>query len=152
MYCHKILRACLVKQDGEQCRCSVVLVAWISHCQGSILSHQTFINIRGSSRKNTICGRFTDTVLWVESDEFCQSVITQRQKEGNLANAPILDDARVIAQFCKDNSVIADRVTGGFPCQGTSCAGLRQGMKDPRTGLVSFLFECFDSVNAQGPW
>ena len=89
-------------------------------------------------------------MLWVESDEFCQSVITQRQTEGNLTNAPILDDARVIAQFCKDNSVIADGVTGGFPCQGTSCAGLRQGMKDPRTGLVSFLFECFDSVNAQG--
>ncbi len=70
--------------------------------------------------------------------------------DGCLDTAPILADASVIAEFCQKNNVQADGVTGGFPCQGTSSAGQRQGLQDPRTGLVQYLFHCFDSVNAQG--
>ena len=96
--------------------------------------------------------RFTESVLWVESNEHCQSVIRRRMEDGCLVPAPILEDASAIAEFCQTNGLQADGVTGGFPCQGTSSAGQRQGLKDPRTKLVSYLFSCFDSVNALEPW
>ena len=76
----------------------------------------------------------------------------RRMAEGHLQEAPILDDVRVIREYCEMNNVRADGVTGGFPCQGTSSAGQRQGLEDPRTALATHMFHCFDSVKAPGAW
>lgn len=63
-------------------------------------------------RHNIVCA--------VERDEFCQSILVQRQNDGSIPVFPIWDDIRTFDGKPFVGSV--DLVSGGFPCQAFSTA------------------------------
>ncbi len=69
------------------------------------------------------------TICCVEIDPFCQQVIKKHHP-----NMPIIGDVRdVTKERIKESPNI---ISGGFPCQDVSTAGLRQGInEDTRSGL-----------------
>lgn len=67
------------------------------------------------------------TVQFVERDPFCQKVLAK-----NFPGVPIHDD---ITTFDGRRYRGIELVSGGFPCQGVSQAGLRKGLSDERSGL-----------------
>ena len=97
----------------------------------------------------------------VERSAYCRDVIAARVSEGHFGkNATIHDNVETF-----ELSAVGERVsglTGGFPCQagllymssfiqssccqGNSRAGLKRGLSDPRTALVSHFFRLWDSV------
>jgi len=73
------------------------------------------------------------TVVAVEIDPYCRSVLLARQRDGFLTRFPIWDDIRTFDGRPWNGSV--DVVSGGFPCQDISIAGLRKGIDGERSGL-----------------
>ena len=73
------------------------------------------------------------TVCAVENDPYAASVLVARQNDGSLAPFPIWDDVRSFDG--RPWRGIVDVVSGGFPCQDISCAGLRAGIEGERSGL-----------------
>ena len=73
------------------------------------------------------------TVCAVEIDAYCRSVLLARQRDGMLPRFPIWDDVRTFDGRPWRGQV--DVISGGFPCQDISSAGMRQGIKGPRSGL-----------------
>jgi len=73
-------------------------------------------------------------VGYVEFNEYCQQVITQRIKDGFLDEAPIFSDVRAFVSegYAESYQGMVDVVTGGFPCQPFSVAGKQQGDQDER--------------------
>lgn len=72
-------------------------------------------------------------VCAVEINEYCQQVLSARQKDGCLPWFPIFAD---VTQF--DGHPwrgIVDVVSGGFPCQDISIAGKGAGLDGERSGL-----------------
>lgn len=67
----------------------------------------------------------TNPVAFVEKDPFCQSVLAARWPE-----CPIWSDVTTFHGTPWAGSI--DIVTGGFPCQPESLAGLRKGTEDER--------------------
>ena len=65
------------------------------------------------------------TVMFAEKDSHCQDVLRK-----HWPDVPILDDVRSV-----DDSIKADIITGGFPCQDLSVAGRRAGLAGERSGL-----------------
>ncbi len=66
--------------------------------------------------------------LWqVELDSFCRKVL-----EKHWPHATRFEDVR-----CVDETTLVpvDVICGGFPCQGNSSAGKREGLNDPRSAL-----------------
>jgi len=83
----------------------------------------------------------------VERDEFCQTVLRARQRDGFLPAFPIFDDVRAFDGRPWRGSV--DLLAGGIPCQGFSCSGLQLGEFDPRNlwpDALRILREC------RAPW
>lgn len=64
------------------------------------------------------------TIGYVESDEYCQRVITARIKDGALPVAPIFGDIRSFLSegYAASYKGLVDVVSGGFPCQPFSTA------------------------------
>lgn len=93
------------------------------------------------------------TVVHVEREAFCVSVLAARMAEGRLPDAPIWSD---LATFDgRPWRGVVDIVTGGYPCQPFSCAGRRLGTSDPRhlwphiariLGEVQPTFALFENV------
>jgi len=95
-----------------------------------------FSGIGGFSLGLEATGSF-ETVAFCEKDEFCQKVL--RKHWGDIK---IYDNIRSV-----DDGLQADVVTGGFPCQSFSQAGLQKGRADDR-----FLWnEMFDVIKQVKP-
>ena len=72
-------------------------------------------------------------VCAVEIDEYCQQVLSARQKDNCLPWFPIFAD---VTQFDgKPWRGRVDVVSGGFPCQDISAAGTGAGLDGERSGL-----------------
>lgn len=72
-----------------------------------------------------------ETVAFCEIEPFCREVLGR-----HWPGVPIYDDIRELtAERLGADGISVDAVCGGFPCQGVSEAGLRQGLQDPRSGL-----------------
>jgi DNA (cytosine-5)-methyltransferase 1 len=71
------------------------------------------------------------TVAFCEIDAFCRRVLAKHWPE-----VPCYGDVRTLtAERLQADGISVDVICGGFPCQGISEAGLRQGLSDPRSGL-----------------
>lgn len=73
------------------------------------------------------------TVAAVEIEEYPRAVLLQRQLDGILPSFPIWDDLRTFDGRPWRHEV--DIITGGFPCQDISAAGLGKGLAGERSGL-----------------
>ena len=72
-------------------------------------------------------------VCAVEINEYCQQVLSARQKDGCLPWFPIFAD---VQQFNgRPWRGIVDIISGGFPCQDISAAGKGAGITGERSGL-----------------
>jgi len=81
-----------------------------------------FSGIGGFSLGLESTGYF-ETVAFCEKDEFCKKVLQK-----HWSQLKIYDDVRSL----HDTKIQADVVTGGFPCQSFSQAGLQKGRTDDR--------------------
>ena len=86
------------------------------------------------------------TIGYVEFDNYCQSVIAQRIKDGIFDCAPIFGDIRTFAvEYASSYRGLVDIVTAGFPCQPFSIAGKRKGSDDERN-MWPATFEVIQAV------
>lgn len=94
---------------------------------------------------------WVEPLCFVEKDTFCKQVIAARVAEGHFESKkiPIYDDV----ESFQVSTLKADRIhgfMGGFPCQGVSRAGLKQGMDDSRSSLRKHFFRLFDQAMEEG--
>ena len=73
------------------------------------------------------------TVCAVERDAYAAAVLAQRQTDGHLDPFPIWSDIETFDG--RPWRGLVDVVSGGFPCQDTSCAGKGAGITGERSGL-----------------
>jgi len=74
-------------------------------------------------------------VCAVEIDEYCQQVLSARQKDGCFPWFPIFADVKTFDG--RPWRGLVDCVSGGFPCQDISPAGKGAGITGERSGLWS---------------
>ena len=83
----------------------------------------------------------------VEINEYCQQVLSARQKDGRLPWFPIFAD---VTKFDgKPWRGIVDMVSGGFPCQDISSAGKGAGITGERSGLWREMARIIGEVRPQ---
>ena len=83
-------------------------------------------------------------VCAVEWNEYCQQVLSARQKDGHLPWFPIFGD---VQQFDgKPWRGIVDVVSGGFPCQDISAAGKGVGIEGKRSGMWKHMARIIEEV------
>lgn len=68
---------------------------------------------------------FVSPLLYCDVDPYCQSVLLERMKDGDLDKAPIHND---IKNLYISEHMNPDMICGGFPCQDISTIGLRKGI------------------------
>ena len=91
-----------------------------------------FSGIGGFSLGLDRAGGF-ETVAFCEIEPYCQKVLAK-----HWPGVPIYDDVRTLtADTLARDGIGVDVICGGFPCQGISEAGLREGLQDARSGLWS---------------
>lgn len=76
-----------------------------------------------------------EPVAYCDIDERCIEVLRARMKDGTLKEAPIVCDVKTID--VDSPAFHADSIAAGFPCQGFSGLGLRKGLTDDRSSLLS---------------
>ncbi len=88
-----------------------------------------------------------EPIGYVECDDYCQRVISQRIKDGIFPEAPIFGDIKAFISdgYAKRYRGMADVITAGFPCQPFSVAGKREGADDERN-LWPQTIECIRIV------
>jgi DNA (cytosine-5)-methyltransferase 1 len=70
------------------------------------------------------------TVCYVEIEAYCCAVLVSRMSDKALDDAPIWTNLKTFDG--RPWRGIVDCITGGYPCQPFSNAGLRRGTDDPR--------------------
>lgn len=73
------------------------------------------------------------TACAVEINPYCVSVLLARQRDGVLRRFPIWNDIKTFDGRPWNGAI--DVVSGGFPCQDISPAGLRRGIDGEKSGL-----------------
>ena len=66
------------------------------------------------------------TVIYCEIEKYCQQDLSSRMNDGSLDKAPIHGDLKTLHLGSLNPSIIS----GGFPCQNISTAGLQKGISD----------------------
>jgi DNA (cytosine-5)-methyltransferase 1 len=84
----------------------------------------------GIERGLELAGFEHRTVAHVEIEAFAAANLVAKMEEGKLVPAPVWSDVKTLPAHCFSNRV--DVLTGGYPCQPFSAAGLRKGAEDQR--------------------
>jgi len=84
----------------------------------------------GIERGLSLAGFEHRTVAHVEIEAFAAANLVAKMETGQLVPAPIWSDLKTLPAHCFRDRV--DVLTGGYPCQPFSAAGLRKGTEDPR--------------------
>jgi site-specific DNA-cytosine methylase len=74
-------------------------------------------------------------VMYCDCDAAAQRVLRDAMARDHLPQAPIHDDVRTL-----ELRRHVDLITAGFPCQGFSTSGNRQGLRHDGSGLISHVF------------
>jgi DNA (cytosine-5)-methyltransferase 1 len=84
----------------------------------------------GIERGLELAGYQHRTIAHVEIEAFAAANLVAKMEEGQLVPAPVWSDLKTLPAHCFRDKV--DVLTGGYPCQPFSAAGLRKGAEDPR--------------------
>ena len=84
----------------------------------------------GIERGLELAGYQHRTIAHVEIEAFAAANLVAKMEEGKLVPAPVWSDLKTLPAHCFRERV--DVLTGGYPCQPFSAAGLRKGSEDPR--------------------
>ena len=84
----------------------------------------------GIERGLSLAGFEHRTVAYVEIEAFAIANLVAKMEAGKLVPAPVWTDLKTLPTQCFRERV--DVLTGGYPCQPFSAAGLRKGTEDPR--------------------
>ena len=84
----------------------------------------------GIERGLDLAGFAHRTVAHVEIEAFAAANLVAKMETGQLVPAPVWSDLKTLSAHCFRDRV--DVLTGGYPCQPFSAAGLRKGADDPR--------------------
>lgn len=84
----------------------------------------------GIERGLSLAGFEHRTVAHVEIEAFAAANLVAKMETGQLVPAPIWTDLKTLPALCFRERI--DVLTGGYPCQPFSAAGLRKGNEDPR--------------------
>lgn len=93
-------------------------------------------------------------ITYCEIDRYAQAVLLSKMGEGKLPIAPIWDDVRTLNRLVitghapgqHDDGEYVDIITGGFPCQDISSAGLGRGLEGERSGLFFEILRLTDEL------
>lgn len=82
--------------------------------------------------------KYCKSVVYVEIEPYCQSIILNRMEEDELDIAPIWSNVKTFSKTVAEKARITpvDIITAGFPCQDISVAGKRKGLEGDRSSLV----------------
>ena len=92
----------------------------------------------GIERGLELAGYQHRTIAHVEIEAFAAANLVAKMEEGQLVPAPIWSDLKTLPAHCFRDRI--DVLTGGYPCQPFSAAGLRKGAEDPRH-LWPFIYD-----------
>lgn len=67
------------------------------------------------------------TIQYCEWDPFCQQVLAERMRAGDIDRAPVHTDVKTLMM---PPAVAVTMITGGFPCQDISSIGLQKGIQE----------------------
>ena len=84
----------------------------------------------GIERGLELAGYQHRTIAHVEIEAFAAANLVAKMEEGKLVPAPVWSDLKTLPAHCFRDRI--DVLTGGYPCQPFSAAGLRKGAEDPR--------------------
>ena len=80
-------------------------------------------------------------LVYCEKEPAAQQVLQNLMQRGSLPDAPIHDDVQTLIPPRG-----ADLVMGGFPCQGFSDAGIRQGLRHAGSSLINSVYHIVEQA------
>jgi DNA-cytosine methyltransferase len=100
-----------------------------------------FSGIGGFSLGLESTGGF-ETIAFCEVEKYPLEVLNK-----HWPNVPVYNDIKELTyEKLKEDNLVPDVITGGFPCQDISCAGKGKGIKAERSGLWSEMFRLIRDV------